>query len=462
MRQRFTKITRWLAPSLLALAPSIARAEEATAEVAYLPQNTADILWYLLAAVLVFFMQAGFALVESGLTRAKNACNIMMKNILDFSFGMIAFAVVGYALMYGDTIGGIIGWSSGYLFMNDALMVGEDLAATNLVAAEWLFQAVFAATAATIASGAMAERTKFIAYIFYSIAITCIIYPIVGHWIWSDGWLAGLGMRDYAGSTVVHSVGAWAGLAGAIVLGARHGKYNKDGKPLPIPGHNMPLATLGCFILIVGWFGFNAGSTLGAIDDMAYIAMVTMLAAAGGCIGAAAMTWFKFKKPDLSMTLNGCLAGLVSITASCGSVSIIGSMFTGLIGGIIVVFAVLFIERVLKVDDPVGAVSVHGIVGIWGTLSVGVFGTTAIDSGLVSNGLIYGGFHQLGIQALGIAAVFAFVFPSCFILFKAIQASVGLRVSEEEELEGLDLSEHGNEAYADFQVYADLPEEELA
>ncbi len=462
MKRNPYRISRWLTPALLAILPCIANAQDEAAEIAYLSQNTADILWYLLAAVLVFFMQAGFALVESGLTRAKNACNIMMKNLLDFSFGVIGFAIVGYALMYGDTIGGFIGWSSSLLFMGDALMMGDDLAATNLTAAEWLFQSVFAATAATIASGAMAERTKFIAYIFYSIAITCIVYPIVGHWIWADGWLAGLGMRDYAGSTVVHSVGAWAGLAGAIALGARQGKYNKEGKPLPIPGHNMPLATLGCFILIVGWFGFNAGSTLGAIDDMAYIAMVTLLAAAGGCIGAATMTWIKFKKPDLSMTLNGALAGLVSITASCGSVTIVGAMLVGLIGGAIVVFSVLFIERTLKIDDPVGAISVHGVVGIWGTLSVGVFGTTAIDSGLVSNGLIYGGFQQIGIQLIGIAAVFAFVFPTSFLIFKLIKSSVGLRVSEEEELEGLDITEHGNEAYADFQVYADLPEEELA
>lgn len=461
MRSPRTKTVIGLA-SLLMFLPCMTHAQEEAAEIAYLSQNTADILWYLLAAVLVFFMQAGFALVESGLTRAKNACNIMMKNLLDFSFGVIGFAIVGYALMYGDTINGIIGWSTGLLFMGDALMVGDDLAATNLTAAEWLFQSVFAATAATIASGAMAERTKFIAYIFYSIAITCIVYPIVGHWIWADGWLAGLGMRDYAGSTVVHSVGAWAGLAGAIALGARTGKFNAEGKPLPIPGHNMPLATLGCFILIVGWFGFNAGSTLGAIDDMAYIAMVTLLAAAGGCIGAATMTWLKFKKPDLSMTLNGALAGLVSITASCGSVSIIGSMLVGLIGGIIVVFSVLFMERTLKVDDPVGAVSVHGIVGIWGTLSVGVFGTTAIDGGLVSDGLIYGGVQQLGIQAIGIVAVFAFVFPASYLIFQIIKSSVGLRVSEEEELEGLDITEHGNEAYADFQVYADLPEEDLA
>tara|TARA_B100001971_G_scaffold214966_1_gene255890 strand:- start:171 stop:1421 length:1251 start_codon:yes stop_codon:yes gene_type:complete len=416
-----------------------------------------------MAAVLVFFMQAGFALVETGLTRAKNACNIMMKNMLDFSFGVVAFAIVGYALMYGDSIGGIFGWSNGFLFMKDALMVGDDLAATNLVAAEWLFQVVFAATAATIASGVMAERTKFSAYIFYSIAITCFVYPIVGHWIWSgDGWLAAMGMRDYAGSTVVHSVGAWAGLAGAIVLGARKGKFDKEGKALPIPGHNMPLATLGCFILIVGWFGFNAGSTLGAVDDMAYIAMVTMIAAATGCIGATMSTWLKFGKPDLSMTLNGALAGLVSITACCGSVSIIGAMAIGLIGGIIVVFSVLFFEQKLRVDDPVGAVSVHGICGIWGTLSVGLFGSTAIDAGLLSDGLLYGGTKQIGVQMIGILAVFAFVFPVSLLLFKAIKATTGLRVSESEELEGLDISEHGNEAYADFQVYADLPEEDLA
>lgn len=452
-----------LSAIILSSLPSQLSAQEEITEVTYLTQNTGDILWYLVAAVLVFFMQAGFGLLESGLTRAKNACNIMMKNFLDFSFGVIAFAIIGYSIMYGDTNGGIIGWSSGYFFMGDALMMGDDLATSNLVAAEWLFQVVFAATAATIASGAMAERTKFIAYIFYSIAITAIIYPIVGHWIWSsDGWLAAMGMRDYAGSTVVHSVGAWAGLAGAIALGARKGKYDETGKPLPIPGHNMPLASLGCFILIFGWFGFNAGSTLGAFDDMAYIAMVTLIAASAGCIGAATTTWFQFKKPDLSMTLNGCLAGLVSITASCGSVTILGAMILGLIGGVLVVFSVLFFERVLKIDDPVGAISVHGICGIWGTLSVGIFGTTTIDSGLLSDGIIYGGFSQFGVQALGIAAVFAFVFPSTYIVFSGIKASVGLRVSEDEELEGLDITEHGNEAYADFEVYSDLPEEELA
>lgn len=463
MKHQSTRLIGSMLAGSLLLLPSIASAQEEVPEaVAYLSQNTGDILWYLLAAVLVFFMQAGFALVETGLTRAKNACNIMMKNMLDFSFAVIAFAILGYSIMYGDSIGGIFGWSSGYFMMGDALMVGNDLAATNLVAAEWIFQVVFAATAATIASGVMAERTKFIAYILYSIVITCLIYPVVGHWIWAGGWLSDLGMRDYAGSTVVHSVGAWAGLAGAIVLGARVGKYDADGKPRPIPGHNMPLATLGCFILVMGWFGFNAGSTLAAVDDMAYIAMVTMIAAAAGCIGATVSTWLKFGKPDLSMTLNGCLAGLVSITACCGSVSIVGAMAIGLIGGIIAVFAVLFFEMKLRVDDPVGAVSVHGICGVWGTLAVGLFGSTAIDAGLLSDGLIYGGTAQIGVQLIGVVAVFAFVFPVSYILFKLIKVTTGLRVSEAEEIDGLDISEHGNEAYADFQVYADLPEEDLA
>lgn len=385
-----------------------------------------------------------------------------MKNMLDFSFGVVAFAIIGYAFMYGDTIGGFIGWKSGFLFMGDALMVGDDLAATNLTAAEWMFQVVFAATAATIASGAMAERTKFIGYVIYSIVITALIYPIAGHWIWAGGWLADLGMRDYAGSTVVHSVGAWAGLAGAMVLGARKGKFSPEGKPLPIPGHNLPFATLGCFILIVGWFGFNAGSTLAAVDDMAYIAMVTLIAASTGAIGSTITTWTKFGKPDLSMTLNGCLAGLVGITASCGSVTIIGAMIVGAVAGVLVVFSALFVERILKVDDPVGAISVHGICGVWGTLSVGVLGTTAIDGGLLSDGILYGGTEQFGIQLVGVVAVFAFVFPVSYLLFKIIKATSGLRVTEEEELEGLDISEHGNEAYADFQIYADFPEEDLA
>ncbi|WP_309398072.1 ammonium transporter [Cerasicoccus maritimus] len=439
--------------------------EEAAAEApSYLSQTTGDILWLILAAVLVFFMQAGFAMVESGLTRAKNACNIMMKNLLDFSFGAIAFLAIGYSLMYGAG-DGFIGWSPEYFFMEAAIVSPDNAEAASLEAAGWVFQVVFAATAATIASGAMAERTKFVGYVMYSIMITAILYPITGHWIWSgDGWLGGMGMRDFAGSTVVHSVGAWAGLAGAMILGARKGKFSEDGKPLPIPGHNLPMATLGGFILFFGWFGFNAGSTLAAVDGLSYVAMTTLLAAAAGTCGATVTTWAKFGKPDLSMAINGCLAGLVSITAPCASVSPLSSVIIGAIGGVIVVLSVLFVERSLKIDDPVGAVSVHGVCGAWGTLSIGFFGSSAIDQVFwdadtcIQNGLFYGGgVSQLGIQLLGVAAVFAFTFICSYGMFFAIDKMVGLRVTAEEELEGLDLGEHGNEAYADFQQYADEP-----
>ncbi|WP_309382293.1 ammonium transporter [Cerasicoccus frondis] len=445
---------------------AMAEAVEAAAEEApaMLSQTTGDILWLIIAAVLVFFMQAGFAMVESGLTRAKNACNIMMKNMLDFSFGAIAFLAVGYSLMYGAG-DGFIGWSPEYFFMEAAIVSPENASAASVEAAGWVFQVVFAATAATIASGAMAERTKFVGYVMYSIMISAILYPITGHWIWSgDGWLGGMGMRDFAGSTVVHSVGAWAGLAGAMILGARKGKYSEDGKPLPIPGHNLPMATLGGFILFFGWFGFNAGSTLAAVDGLAYVSMTTLLAAAAGTCGATVATWAKFGKPDLSMAINGCLAGLVSITAPCASVSPISAVIIGAIGGVIVVFSVLFVERTLKIDDPVGAVSVHGVCGAWGTLSIGFFGSSAIDTVFwdaetcIKDGLFYGGgVSQLGIQLLGVAAVFAFTFICSYGMFFAIDKMVGLRVSAEEELEGLDLGEHGNEAYADFQQYADEP-----
>ncbi|MBK1856806.1 ammonium transporter [Cerasicoccus arenae] len=447
-------------------ADTIAAAVEEAVEEApsYLPQATGDILWLIVAGVLVFFMQAGFAMVESGLTRAKNACNIMMKNMLDFAFGALAFLAVGYSLMYGAG-DGFIGWSPEYFFMQSAIVSPENAAAASMEAAGWVFQVVFAATAATIVSGAMAERTKFIGYVVYSIVISGLLYPITGHWIWSgDGWLASMGMRDFAGSTVVHSVGAWAGLAGAIILGARKGKYSADGKPLPIPGHNLPMATLGGFILFFGWFGFNAGSTLAAVDGLAYVAMTTLLAAAAGTCGAAVTTWAKFGKPDLSMTINGCLAGLVAITAPCASVSPVSAVIIGAVGGVLVVFSVLFVERTLKIDDPVGAVSVHGVCGAWGTLSIGLFGSASIDAVFwdsetcIQNGLFYGGgVAQLGIQLLGVASVFAFTFVSGYCLFWMIEKAVGLRVSAEEEMEGLDLGEHGNEAYADFQQYADEP-----
>lgn len=437
-----------------------AAAEAAPAEaVTMLPQGTADIIWLVLAGLLVFLMQAGFAMVETGLTRAKNACNIMMKNIMDCCMGGLAYWAVGYAFMYGNS-NGFIGWDTDLVFLS-TFAGGESMGDS----AGWFFQVVFAATAATIVGGAMAERTKFIAYMLYSLALTALIYPIAGHWIWGGGWLSEMGMRDFAGSTVVHSVGAWAGLAGAMVLGPRLGKYTADGKSRPIPGHNMPLATLGMFILWFGWFGFNPGSTLAAIDGIAHVAVTTFLAACAGGLAAALTTWNKFGKPDLSMTLNGVLAGLVAITAPCASVNLPSAVVIGGIAGILVVFSAIFIETKLKVDDPVGAVSVHGVCGAWGTLSVGLFGSRAIDiqfwdaETAITDGLFMGGgFTQVMPQLAGIIGVFVFTFAAAFGLFSLMKSTVGLRVSPEEELDGLDIGEHGNEAYADFQVFADEAE----
>ncbi|MDP0499069.1 MAG: ammonium transporter [Verrucomicrobiota bacterium JB022] len=443
---------------LSAASPLLAQSDEV---VPALPQSTADIMWLLIAAVLVFFMQAGFALVESGLTRAKNACNIMMKNLLDFCLGALAFWAIGYMLMYGESGNGLIGWDPSLLFLGSA-SAAQDFG----LSAGWLFQVVFAATAATIVSGAMAERTKFRGYVAYSVLISAFIYPIAGHWIWSgSGWLGGMGMRDFAGSTVVHSVGAWAALAGAMILGPRLGKYTDTGEVRPIPGHNLPFATLGVFILWFGWFGFNAGSTLAAVDGIAHVAVTTTLAAAAGAIAATFTTWLRFGKPDLTMALNGTLAGLVGITAPCASVNTLSAVLIGLIAGIIVVFAILFIETKLKIDDPVGAISVHGICGAWGTLSIGLFGQSSIDAlfwseeTAIKDGLFFGGgVSQLLIQLAGVASVFVFAFGTAYAVFFAIDRLFGLRVSPEEEMEGLDLGEHGNEAYADFTQYQDSPE----
>lgn len=398
--------------------------------------ENSNILWTCLAAFLVFFMQAGFAMVEAGFTRAKNACNILMKNLMDFSIGSLAFWMVGFGLMFGVS-GGYIGSS---MFFFDA---GKEAAAFSSEGFGWaflIFQTVFAATAATIVSGAMAERTKFVGYLAYSIGITVIVYPIFGSWCWnglvgvegSAGWLEGMGFLDFAGSTVVHSIGGWAALAGAIVIGARKGKY-KDGKPQPIPGHNIPLAGLGVFILWLGWFGFNPGSTTAVGADMAYIAVTTNLSAAAGAVGAMIMSWIMFKKPDTSFALNGALAGLVAITAGCDIMSPTMAALTGLIGGVIVVFSCLFIEK-LGVDDPVGAVSVHGVCGAWGTLAIGIFSSEASMGQFVT-------------QAIGVGAGFAWAFPVSFIIFSVIKATIGLRASEEEEAAGLDVSEHGMAAY---------------
>lgn len=434
----FLNLGIWLAlPASLAFAGDDPITLESNRAAIELVQSHADYLWTLIAACLVFFMQAGFALVEAGFTRAKNSINIMMKNLMDFSIGSIVFFAVGFGLMFGVSKGGFIG-TTGF-FLSDYTPGGDPW-----VLAFWMFQAVFCATAATIVSGAMAERTKFIGYIAYSIGLSAIIYPIFGGWAWGSlfngsGWLEGLGFIDFAGSTVVHSVGGWAALAGAIVLGPRIGKYTKEGKIRPIPGHNIPLAALGVFILWLGWFGFNPGSTTAANKDIAMIFVNTNLAAAAGAVLAMITSWVKFGKPEISMSLNGALAGLVAITSPCATVSPMSSIIIGAIAGVIVVFSVLFFEKI-KVDDPVGAVSVHGVCGAWGTLAAGIFNMGGTSASII------------GVQLIGIAACFAWTFPLAFILFKLIDKTIGLRVSKEEEMTGLDQTEHGGNAYPDFEV----------
>ena len=412
----------------------------------------ADTLWVLVAAFLVFFMQAGFAMVESGFTRAKNAVNILMKNLMDFSMGSIAYWAIGFAIMFGA--GNAFMGTSGWFVPSESLTAGAETSSSVFSALEWssvptyaawLFQLVFAATAATIVSGAMAERTQFKSYLIYSVFITGIIYPIVGHWVWGGGWLSSLGMSDFAGSTVVHSTGGWLALTGAIVLGPRLGKYDGEGKPRPIAGHNLPLAALGVFILWLGWFGFNPGSQMGAdAAPISSIAITTNLAAAAGAITAMITAWIMLGKPDAGMSLNGALGGLVTITAGCASVSPTSAAIMGAIGGIVVVLSVLLIEN-LRIDDPVGAISVHGTCGALGTLLLGFF-----DS---SSGVFFGGgFGLLWAQFVGVIAVFAWCLVTGFILFYAIKAITGLRVTQEEEQAGLDYEEHGASAYPDFNV----------
>jgi Amt family ammonium transporter len=413
--------------------PTIAGNAEAIKAV----QTNADFLWTLIAAFMVFFMQAGFAMVEAGFTRAKNAVNIIMKNLMDMSMGAVAYWAIGFAIMFGVSETGWFGTTGFFL---------SDYAADKdpWTLAFWMFQVVFAATAATIVSGAMAERTKFVSYLIYSVVISGLIYPVFGSWAWGSlykgsGWLEGLGFIDFAGSTVVHSVGGWAALAGAIVIGPRVGKY-VNGKAKAMPGHSITLGALGVFILWFGWYGFNAGSTTAASMDTALIAVNTTLAAAAGAVGAMLMSWIKFKKPDATMSLNGALAGLVGITAGCANVLPGSSVVIGFMAGMIVVQSVVLLDQTLKIDDPVGAVSVHGVCGTWGTLAAGLFNAEGVTLKI------------LGVQLLGIGAAFIWVFPTALILFKLIKASIGLRISKEEELEGLDVGEHGLEAYPDFQV----------
>ena len=395
-----------------------------------------DIMWILVAGILVFFMQAGFTLVETGFTRSKNTINIVMKNLMDLCIGSIGFWLIGYTLMYGDDINSIIGTPS--LFFNDA---GE---MHNL-----FFQTVFCATAATIVSGAIAERTKFSTYLIFSLIMTVLIYPISGHWVWQgDGWLTNLGFIDFAGSTVVHSVGGWSALVAAALVGPRIGKYT-NGKSNAIPGHSMLFGALGVFILWLGWFGFNAGSQLAMSGDnanaVANIVITTNLAAAAGAVIALFLTWIKYGKPDASMTLNGALAGLVGVTAGCAAVDNYGAIAIGLVCGLAVVYSIEFIDKKLKVDDPVGAVSVHGVCGAIGTLLVGLFAT--------DGGLFYGGgFGQLGAQAAGVFGIGIWSLVISFIVLFILKKTIGLRVSEKEEIKGLDIYEHGMEAYPDFRL----------
>ena len=415
-------------------APSIASNADAIA----LVQDHANYLWTLIAAALVFFMQAGFAMVEAGFTRAKSAVNIMMKNLMDFSMGSIAFWAIGFGLMFGTTQTGWFGTSDFFL----SGWEGPD--GDPWVLAFWMFQCVFAATAATIVSGAMAERTKFTGYLLYSVCVCAFIYPVFGSWAWGsllngNGWLEGMGFIDFAGSTVVHSVGGWAALAGAIVLGPRIGKYGPKGEVRAIPGHNIPMAALGVFILWLGWFGFNPGSTTTADKSIAMIFVNTNLAAAAGSILAMITSWIMFKKPDIGMSLNGALAGLVGITAGCANVSPTSSIIIGIVAGILVVISVYAIDR-MHIDDPVGAVSVHGVCGAWGTLAAGLFNMGGTTGKIIMT------------QLIGIGAAFVWAFGVAFIIFTVIKITVGLRVSQEEEMEGVDIGEHGANAYADFLI----------
>jgi Amt family ammonium transporter len=409
-------------------------------------QVTLDNVWILIAAVLVIFMQAGFALVEAGLTRAKNVANIFMKNMMDFAAGGIVFFAFGYAIAFGgdfDGFGGFFG-ADGFFLGDGAFAYGNLTVSTTFI-----YQVAFAATAATIVSGAMAERTQFKSYLIYSAVISLIIYPVVVRWQWGGGWLYQLDtpFHDFAGSTIVHSVGGWAALMGAWILGPRIGKYDDNGKPRAIPGHNIAFTITGALILLVGCFGFNPGSWLGADPVVGDIAVTTAMGGVGGAVTAMVTIWIVAGKPDVAMTANGLLAGLVGVTAGAWALSNVGGLIVGAIAGVIVVFAVLFFDRI-RIDDPVGAISVHGVCGAFGTIAVGLFSAKEVD-GVVKEGLFYGGgTDQLVSQVIGVVAVAAWVLATSGILFFVLKKTTGLRVSREEEMEGLDLLEHGTPGYA--------------
>ncbi|MBN1462480.1 MAG: ammonium transporter [Paludibacteraceae bacterium] len=396
-----------------------------------------DTIWLLITGFLVMFMQPGFAMVEAGFTRSKNTANILMKNLMDFCIGSLLYWFIGYGIMYG--------WDFTLFSGGDEALKGFAEGYNYPGYADLFFQTVFCATAATIVSGAMAERTEFKAYLIFTIVISVIIYPISGHWTWGGGWLKEIGFHDFAGSSIVHSVGGWVGLAGAAIIGPRIGKYGKDGKAKAIPGHNLLLGALGVFILWFGWFGFNPGSQLAASGTsnaiaIGHIAITTNLAAAAGAITAMLVAWVRYKRPVLSISLNGALAGLVGITAGCDAVDPIGAVLIGVIAGFVLPFAVEFFDKILRVDDPVGAISVHGVSGAIGTLAVGLFST--------SEGLFYGhGASLLGVQAIGVATFFGWAFGCGLILFFILKKLGILRVSKTIEEEGLDVYEHGETAF---------------
>ncbi len=443
--------SRRLVVATTIVAGALLLAEPAGAQEVDPVQVNLDNVWILLAAVLVILMQAGFALVEAGLTRAKSVANIFMKNLMDFCAGAVAFLAVGFAIAYGGSLDG-----AGKFFGADGFFLGDGAFTygTLTVPVFFTFQVAFAATAATIVSGAMAERTKFKGYLIYSFVISLVIYPVVVRWQWGGGWLfQGEGLptpfHDFAGSSIVHMVGGVAAFWGARALGPRIGKYGPDGKARAILGHNIPFAILGCFILLVGWFGFNPGSELAADGAIGGIAVTTTAAGAMGAITAMATIWLRSGKPDVGMTGNGLLAGLVGITAGCAAVTPQAALIIGGIAGVLVVFAVSFVENVLKIDDPVGAVAVHGVCGAFGTICVGLFARQDAE-GFWEQGLLYGGgTDQLVAQVLGVLAIAAWVSVTAFTLFAVLKAAGALRVSEEEELAGLDVEEHGSPGYGE-------------
>lgn len=415
-----------------------------------------DTLWVLLAAILVFWMNLGFAAVESGFARAKNTVNILSKNFIVFAVSSLGFMLLGWGLMFGGD-NPFIGTEHLFILGGSDLSYYADTLTSNVPFwGKFFFQLVFCGTAATIVSGAVAERIKYVSFIIFSFVLTLFIYPVIGHWIWGGGWLADLGFMDFAGDTVVHSLGGWGALSGALILGPRIGKYGKDGKAKAIPGHNMSLAVIGLFVLWLGWFGFNPGSTMSFQNpsDVVYILVTTNTSAIAAVLTSTITSWLYLGKPDLGMTINGCLAGLVGITGGCAYVSVESSLIIGAIAGILVVFAVVFFDKI-KVDDPVGATSVHLCCGIFGTICIGLFAQEGVTSLSTRNGLFFGGgAGLLGVQLIGILAVAVFGFCSTAIVWLALKKTVGIRVTREEELQGLDIGEHGNVAYPDFAPVA--------